>query len=111
MERGATKSCSLENLDKLCRFLNCTLNDIYEFSSNNAKEIVIPLKVDENGKVDPFIKYTDTNDVQADQADTNVISDQISALSNIFISLDPISQAKLLVYADELKSNSSKTNK
>lgn len=102
MERCSTKACSLENLDKLCQFFNCTLNDIYEFAPIQANEIVMPLEVSENGKVNPLIEYTSTS---TKSSENEIETNQIYALEKIYMELDPISQGKLLVYADELKNN------
>lgn len=102
MERGATKACSLENLNKLCDVFNCTLNDIYEFAPVQANETVVPLEIGEDGKVNPFVEYTVANNTMESVNNETKIS-QIDALESIYKELDPIDQAKLLVYADELK--------
>lgn len=111
MERCATRSCSIENLDKLCRFFNCTLNDIYEFANLQAEELVVPLKMDDEGRVDPFVDYTESNKPLSDfstSVNDDIVSDQVSVLVNIYKGLDPIKQAELLIYASKLKKQSDK---
>lgn len=109
MERCATKACSLENLDKLCSFFNCTLNDVYEFAPVQANEIVIPLEVNENGKVNPFIEYSN-NSTATKTSNNEIGSNQINKLVNIFMELDPINQANLLIYANSLQNKTTETN-
>ena len=99
MERCVTKSCSLENLDKLCSFFKCTLNDIYEFSNRESVEICEPYIPFFNS--DTFLFH-----INNDKQDNGIVNEQFSVLQSTYKELDFGSQAKLLVYAGELKKQS-----
>ena len=35
MEMGKSKALSIDTIDKLCNYFDCTINDIWEVQSNN----------------------------------------------------------------------------
>lgn len=35
MEQGKSKALSVDTIDKLCTFFNCSISDIWEFQSNS----------------------------------------------------------------------------
>ncbi|MCM1277281.1 MAG: helix-turn-helix domain-containing protein [Lachnospiraceae bacterium] len=103
--KGLSKNKLLENVN-----LNKSVFDNMKKGQIPSVDKVETIADYLNCSVDYLLGRTNNSKIQDNETDISITfqNPQLEVLNKIFDDLDPINQAKLLVYADELKNQSAK---